>query len=235
MKNIILSALALTVTLAAAQGTTPMTGMNMDTSFVRVVHASPDAPAVDVYVDGTRTVAGAAFKAVTTYGNVKAGRHNVVVTVAGDKSKKVLETNVTLRAGTYYTVAALGKLSNIGLKVFTTTSLNTNKAKARLNVYHLSPGAPNVDVLAVDYNNAKVVSNLAYSNVKTAYVNPMGVNANVVPAGGMQVVKNISGINIAGGKSYSVFAVGVVGGTGDMAFTLIPTEDKVVADSMSAK
>lgn len=233
MKNLILSALALTVTLAAAQGTMPMT--NMDTSFVRVVHASPDAPAVDVYVDGTRTVAGAAFKAVTPYGNVKPGRHNVVVTVAGDKSKKVLETNVTLRPGTYYTVAAIGKLSDIGLKVFTTTTLNNNKAKARLNVYHLSPGAPNVDVRAVDYNNAKVVADLKYGNMKTAYVNPMGVNANVVPAGGSQVVKNLSGINIAGGKSYSVFAVGVVGASGDMSFALIPTEDKVVADSMNAK
>lgn len=231
-KLIATAALALTAGFAIAQSNGM--GMGQD-AFVRVVHASPDAPAVDVYVNGTRTVANAAFKAVTPFGEVPAGKHRVVVTVAGDKNKKVLETELTLRPGTYYTVAAIGEVKNLSAKVFTSTSMNMNKGKAKLNVYHLSPGAPAVDVRAVDYNNAKVVSNLAYPNRATAYVDPMAVNANVVPAGKTDIVKNIKGISIAGGKSYSVFAVGLVGGKGNMAFDLVAAEDKVVAGSMAAK
>ncbi|WP_335869516.1 DUF4397 domain-containing protein [Bacillus sp. 2205SS5-2] len=36
-------------------------------AMVRIVHASPDAPAVDVYVNGDTVVEGAAFKAATDY------------------------------------------------------------------------------------------------------------------------------------------------------------------------
>ncbi|WP_027483171.1 DUF4397 domain-containing protein [Deinococcus pimensis] len=208
-----------------------------DQAFVRVVHASPDAPAVDVYVDGTRTVANAAFKAATPYGEVPAGKHKVMVTAAGDKNTVVIEADVDLKAGTYYTVAAVGYLKNIRPKIFTATGLNMDKGKAEVNVYHLSPNGPRVQALAVDMNNAPLLkTGLAYGNKGTLLVNPMGVNLNVVPFGmTTPVVKNLSGISVAGGKSYSIFAVGLVGGTGAQAFDLVAVEDKLVMGSMAAK
>lgn len=234
-KILMIASLALSAALAASQGNAQMAMGN--TAYVRVVHASPDAPAVDVYVDGTRTVAGAAFKAATPYGDVPAGKHKVMVTAAGDKNTVVIEADVDLKAGTYYTVAAVGYLKNIQPKIFTATGLNKNKAKAEVNVYHLSPNGPRVQALAVDLGNAALLKNgLAYGNKATLLVNPMGVNLNVVPFGATTpVVKNLSGINVAGGKSYSVFAVGLVGGSGAQAFDLIATEDKLVHDSMAAK
>ena len=105
MKNITLSALV----LATAALSTSSAQMNDGkTAYVRVVHGVSDAPAVDVYVDGTRTVANAPFKAVTPYGNVPAGKHNVMITAAGDKMAVVFKGDVTLTAGTYYTVADVG-------------------------------------------------------------------------------------------------------------------------------
>ncbi|AFZ68560.1 DUF4397 domain-containing protein [Deinococcus peraridilitoris] len=236
MKKILtLSALALTATLAATQVSAQMASGN--DAFVRVVHASPDAPAVDVYVDGMRTVAGAAFKAATPYGEVPAGKHKVMVTAAGDKNTVVFQADVDLKAGTYYTVAAVGQLANIKPKIFTTTGLNKDKAKAEVNVYHLSPNGPRVQTLAADLNNAALLKNgIAYGNKETLMVNPMGVNLNVVPFGKMEpVVKNLSGISVAGGKSYSVFAVGLVGANGTQGFDLVAVEDKVVMGSMAAK
>lgn len=231
MKNLIaLTALALTASVASAQ-------MMSKDAFVRVVHASPDAPAVDVYVDGMRTVAGAAFKAATPYGEVPAGKHKVVVTAAGNKDAVVFEADVDLKAGTYYTVAAVGYLKNIKPKIFTASGLNMNKGKAEVNVYHFAPNGPRVQTLAVDYGNAPLLkSGLSYGNKGTVLVDPMGVNLNVVPFGATTpVVKNLSGISVAGGKSYSVFAVGLVGGKGAQAFDLIAVEDKLVAGSMAAK
>jgi len=38
-----------------------------DDAMVRIIHASPDAPAVDILVDGEKAVSGAEFKAVTDY------------------------------------------------------------------------------------------------------------------------------------------------------------------------
>ncbi|ACO46276.1 DUF4397 domain-containing protein [Deinococcus deserti] len=227
MKKVAIAAMSLTAAListASAQGT----------AYVRVVHAVSDAPNVDVYVDGTRTVANAPFKAVTTYGNVPAGKHNVVITAAGNKNAVVFKGDVDLTAGTYYTVAAVGYLKNIKPKIFTATSMNMDKGKAQVNVYHLAPDGPRVQALAVDMNNAGVLPmGVAYGNKATVNVNPMGVNLDIVPFGKTTpVVKNLSGINVAGGKSYSVFAVGTLGGK---TFDLVATEDKLVADSMMKK
>lgn len=228
MKTLTIAALTLTaalMTTAHAQGAT---------AYVRVVHAVSDAPNVDVYVDGTRTVANAAFKAVTPYGNVPAGKHNVMITAAGDKSTVVFEGDVTLSAGTYYTVAAVGYLKNIKPKIFTATGMNMNKGKAMVTVYHLAPDGPRVQALAVDMGHAALLpGGVSYGNKVTLNVNPMGVNLDIVPFGKKEpVVKNLSGINVAGGKSYSVFALGTLGGK---TFDLVATEDKLVADSMMEK
>jgi Domain of unknown function (DUF4397) len=225
----VMSALTLTV-LASAQT------MMDKSAYVRVVHASPDAPAVDVYLDGKQTVDGATFKAVTPFGDVPAGKHSVLVTVHGDKMKEVLKQDVTLESGTYYTVAATGLLKDIKLSAFAAKGMNTNKQKAEINVFHLSPGSPNVDALAVDMKNAKVVSNLPYGKMTTVLVNPMGVNLNIVPAGKMSpVVKNLTGISVSAGKSYSIFAVGTLSGKGAMGFDLVVAQDKVVMGSMKGK
>ena len=223
-----LSALTLSV-LASAQ-------MMDKSAYVRVVHASPDAPAVDVFLDGKQTVDGATFKAVTSFGDVPAGKHLVLVTVHGDMKKEVLKQEFDLKAGTYYTVAATGLLKDIKLTAFTASSMMTSKSKAKINVYHLSPGSPNVDALAVDMKNTKIVSNLAYGKMVTKLVNPMGVNLDIVPAGKTTpVVKNLSGISISAGKSYSIFAMGTLDGKDGMAFDLVVAEDKVEMGSMKGK
>lgn len=53
-----------------------------DEAMVRIAHASPDAPAVDVYVNGDAVVEGAAFKDATDYMNLPAGEHEVEIDVA---------------------------------------------------------------------------------------------------------------------------------------------------------
>ena len=46
---------------------------------VRVIHASPDAPAVDVCVDGAVAFAGAAFPGATDYAELAPGTYAVRV------------------------------------------------------------------------------------------------------------------------------------------------------------
>jgi hypothetical protein len=181
-----------------------------------------------------KTVDGAPYTGVTPYGDVPAGKYDVTVTVHNDKKSVLFSVpNFEVKADTYTTVAAVNLAADRKLEVFSDPGLNKNKDKAQITVYHLSYKSPNVDALAVDLNNAKVVDNLAYRKSATVSVNPMGVNLNVVPAGKIQpVVFNLKGISVAGGKTYSVFAFGLLDGKGASAFKLTPNEDKVVAGSM---
>lgn len=228
------SMLAAVMLLAAGMIASAQTSNN--SAYVRVVHASPDAPAVDVYLDGKQTVDGAAFKAVTPFGNVPAGAHKVVVTAAGNRDAVVFEANVNLSAGTYYTVAAVGYLKNIKPKIFSSTSMNMGGSQAEVTVYHLSPNGPRVDAVAPTMNNTKVIDGVAYGNKQTVRVSPMAANLNIVPAGMMTpVVDNLSDVTLEAGKSYSVFALGLVGASGKSAFDLVAVADEVKMGSMDGR
>ena len=80
---------------------------------VRVVHASPDAPAVDVWVDGSVAFSNAPFKGITNYAPLGAGTYNVQVTPTGATTPVVIDANLDLAAATDYTVVAVGQLANI--------------------------------------------------------------------------------------------------------------------------
>ena len=76
---------------------------------VRFVHASPDAPAVDVAVKGGPVIfSNVAFKGVGDYTPVDAGTYNLEVRLAGTNTVALDVPNVTLSDGSVYTVFAMG-------------------------------------------------------------------------------------------------------------------------------
>ncbi|WP_027963658.1 DUF4397 domain-containing protein [Halalkalibacillus halophilus] len=118
-----------------------------DDAMVRVVHASPDAPEVDVYVNGEAAVEGAAFSDATDYLNLPAGDHEVEIYAAGTygDSDPVISTTLSVEAGWAYTVAAVGELENLDLQV-AEDSMEVTEGMTKVRVGHFSPDAPTVDV-----------------------------------------------------------------------------------------
>lgn len=116
---------------------------------IRVIHASPDAPAVDVYVDGSRAVANLAFAQASGFLSVPAGTRKVAIRPAGAAadSAPVFETEVNVPSGISAEVVALGKLAqNFQLGVFP-IDRNPLDGKARVYVIHAAPTTGAVDVL----------------------------------------------------------------------------------------
>lgn len=82
---------------------------------VRFVHASPDAPAVDIKLnDGSGPVVfgNKAFKSISDYTMVAGGAYTFVVTGTGSTTPVVTFNPVTVTAGTVYTVVAHGTLDD---------------------------------------------------------------------------------------------------------------------------
>ena len=118
-------------------------------AFIRVVHASPDAPNVDVWVDGETVLTDVPFTAVSDYLTLPAGTYNVQVTATGS-TDPVIDADLTLEAGTSYTVAATGLLADITATVLTDDRMPAD-GQAKLRVFHASPSAPaEVDVAVTD-------------------------------------------------------------------------------------
>lgn len=177
------------------------------TAQVRVAHLSPDAPAVDVYVNGSRAVSGAAFKDVTGYLPVPAGSVNIRVTPAGATSPAVIDATVSFSVGGNYTVAATGLLATIQPIVLQDDRGTTSQAKVRF--VHASPDAPAVDVAVT--GGPVLFSNVPFRQA-TPYpqVAPSTYDLEVRPAGSSAVALQVPGVTLRSATNYTIFAVGLL-------------------------
>lgn len=187
-------------------------------SKVRVVHAAPDAPNVDVYVDGERALPNVAFKAISEYLSVPAGGRLIQVTAAGQPlNTAVISAEVDLAGGAAYTIAATGTISasddaDFGPTVITDALEFPAGGKAAVRVYHFSPDAPNVDVSLA--SGADLISDLGFREAGDYLQVISGTyDLKVTPAGGTATVIDLADTELEGGKLYSVFAFGFAAGT----------------------
>ncbi|MFS1437385.1 DUF4397 domain-containing protein [Shewanella sp. 10N.286.48.A6] len=117
---------------------------------IRVVHAVADAPAVDVFLDGSMTPAidMLSFGQFAGYVNIPEGMHTVTVAADADNSVEVIkDAEVDLMLGASYSVLAVGSLSDNDISPWAFAEHTRRIAtEARLNVIHASYSAGNVDV-----------------------------------------------------------------------------------------
>jgi hypothetical protein len=180
---------------------------------VRVVHASPDAPAVDVYVDGAKALSNVSFFTASDYLSLPAGEHRFQVTPAGAAADKaVIDAKATLAAGQAYTVAAVGTLAAIKPAILQDNLAAPAAGKAHVRVVHAAPDAPAVDIKVK--GGPTLISALAFPNA-SAYlpVDAGTYNLVVSPAGSEAVALDLGGVALEAGKIYDVFAVGLLNGT----------------------
>lgn len=184
-------------------------------SQVMAVHASPDAPAVDLLVDGAVAGSGLAFPASTGYLSVPAGTRNVKVNVSGTATT-VIEADLPLVAGQNYSVFANGPVASIGALVVTDDLTAPAAGKAHVRFVHLSPDAPAVDVAVA--GGPVLFPNRAFQQY-TAFtpVDAGTYNLEVRPAGTATVALAVPNVALQAGKIYTVFARGFLAGTGAQA------------------
>ena len=181
------------------------------TSMVRVLHASPDAPAVDVYLDGTAVSAltNVPFGVISGYLAIPAGAHNVKVYATGTTTGPVIDADVTVAAGSKYTIAATGAVASITAQVIQ-DSPSPSCATAQVRVVHFSADAPAVDIATSGAAPADaVIKGLTYPNASAYLALPGNTyDLDVRLAGTTTVALALPGVAIADCKAYSVFAIG---------------------------
>ncbi len=175
------------------------------TASVRVVHASADAPAVDVYIKGTAApvIRNLQFGQTSNYLKVPVGAYEFVIRAAGSarRSAPVYTTpSLLLGAGQSITAVASGSLQGLlrgdaasafrVLPLAENFSLNANRV-AKLRIVHGGADAPSVGIDVGDDNpTAPEVGSLArFADTGAAGVSlPSGVPLQVgITAGGARV------------------------------------------------
>lgn len=88
---------------------------NPPTAKVRIIHASPDAPAVDILLDGNKALENVSYKTASKYLPVPPGTHQLKVVPTGQQSA-VIDTSIMLAPGQSYTALAVGLTKDSSLK-----------------------------------------------------------------------------------------------------------------------
>jgi hypothetical protein len=180
---------------------------------VMVIHASPDAPGVDLLIDDMKkNTAALTFPGNTGYLELEAGTRNVKVNVTGTTTT-VIEANLALTKDMSYSVFAVDSVSKIAPLVLTDDLTAPAAGKAHVRFVHLSPDAPAVDV-AVASTGTVVFGNKAFKEYTAFTPLDAGVyNLDVRVAGTTTVALVLPAITLESGKIYTVFAKGFLGVT----------------------
>jgi hypothetical protein len=177
---------------------------------VRVVHASPDAPAVDVLVNGGLGFQSVMFGEVTPYASLRAGQYDIEVVPSGASSPVVIDMpGTSLFYNTDYTVVAVGSLVNASIEPLVLLDDNrpTPILSSRVRFVHASPDAPAVDIAVKD--GPVLWSNVSFKGVGAYLQVPSGTyGLQVRLAGTSTVVLELPGIQLKGGTTYTAYAIG---------------------------
>lgn len=212
-RGLLVSVMGVAVGLA---GCGPMpTGGNTSNDAVRlrVVHASPDAPAVDVCANGQAAFEGASFPGATSYATLEAGIYAIRVTGAdaGCESPGVINADLPLSAGQDVTVVALNLLEEIEPLVLTDENSDPSEGNAKVRFVHASPDAPTVDITLTD--GTILFDNVSFKQASAYLEVPAGsYDLQVRDETGAAVVLTQNDVELDQRTVYTVFAIGLIGG-----------------------
>jgi hypothetical protein len=171
---------------------------------LRILHASPDAPNVDVLVDNALTLSNVAYPTASNYLTISAGAHNIKINVAGT-STTVISVSPTLARDGYYTAIAANFVASIEPLLATDDSSAPPAGQVRLRVVHAAPDAGPVDILV---NNQVVLSNVPFAAISSYLSVPAGTYDVKVNAAGTAVTAIQTTITAVAGNNYTAVAIG---------------------------
>lgn len=113
-------------------------------AYVRILHASPDAEAVDVYVNGELQLSDVAFQDGTGYLKLSDGNANIELRLAGTDTVAASYA-ASLNSNAYYAAVAVNQASALDITVLDETDVVTD-GDIDLRVLHAAPAAESADV-----------------------------------------------------------------------------------------
>jgi len=189
----------------------PMASSPAPTTKIRVIHASYDAPPVDVAVDGSVAIPSLAYGQSSGYAEVPAGTRNIKVTPAGLSAPVVIGADLFFEANKEYTVYAVNQLDSIKA-VISEDMRDVNPSKAKVRFVHASPDAPAVDIKLLTGSGPAVFADRAFETVSD-YIEVDGGSYSfaVTAANKTDEVVILDPVTVQNGQVYTIIARGTLG------------------------
>lgn len=196
------------------------------TAQLRVVHASPDAPNVDVLVDGAVALSNVPFRAASAYLTVPSGTRNLRVRATGGTAA-VITADAPLAAGEAYTVIATGPVASIAPLVLEDDLAAPGAGNVKVRLVHASPTAGSVDIYVTAPGASIATATPTLANVPfraaSGYLEvPAGTyRVRITPAGSKTVAIDVNDVTLTAGQIRTAIAVDAAGGGAPLGAILL--------------
>jgi len=185
---------------------------------LRVVHASPDAPNVDVVVDNKTVLTNVAYEQASAYLKVNDGSRHVQVRPTGTTTN-VIDATLKLASKGFYTVLAVGNVSDSSLTALALTDDNTAPASGqiKLRLVHASPSAGPVDIYVgapgSGVSGTPTLTNVPFKAASDYLAVPAGsYEVYITPTGSKTVALDSGSLTLAAGQIRTAVALDAPGG-----------------------
>lgn len=165
---------------------TPPIRMEPMSSRLRIAHASPAGPPVDIYLNQKLAAADVTYKNIVPYMTVQPGHFLIEIYPSGKTGQPLLTRTLNVQSGQSYTLVAGNKPTELQLYAYLDDPAPT-AGQARLRVFHLSPDAEAVDIQTG--TGTTLFGNVAFGQ-STAYATtaPGKVDLQALVSGTEQIV-----------------------------------------------
>lgn len=199
---------------------------------LRVMHAAPGAPAVDVYANGIPLFQDVTYFEVSTYFELPPAEYLIQVAAAETGlDETVISEEVTVNSGSAYTLVAVNDDGNLGYFLAEDNQVAPPSGEARLNLYHTVADAPAVDI-RVAGTDILLAEGVAFQEAAALTVPAGTYELEVLPAGGDEVLYTSPALTLLSDWGYTLVATGSIAETG--SFAIQSRVDYTSADELAA-
>jgi hypothetical protein len=175
---------------------------------LRVVHASPDAGPVDVYLGESPVIQGLEFGLSTEFAPAASGEQQIrVVPAGGPLDQPAIDVTQELTAGQAYQITATGASDDLQATVNEMDLSPLPEGQGRMRVIHASPDTDAIDVAIaggpVPFEDIEYRGASGYQTLDAG-----SYNLQVRTAEDDTILLEAPPVNVEAGKVYDVFAIG---------------------------
>lgn len=198
-------------------------------SRLRVVHASPDAPNVDVALDGKVVLTDVAYTEASGYLTIASGSRRVEVRPTGT-TQDVIDATVSFSRNKDYTVLAVDTVANIAPLLLTDNNTAPPAGQIKLRLVHASPSAGPVDIYVqppgTDINTVSpTLTNVPFKAASDYLTVAAGsYEVFITPTGTKTVALDSGALTLTAGQIRTAVALDATGG--GVPLTAIVLEDR---------
>ncbi|MHC6179484.1 DUF4397 domain-containing protein [Clostridium sp. JNZ X4-2] len=191
-------------------------------SYIRFLNASPNSPAVDVYLNERLLFRNLAYKSFSDYVDIPHGTYNIRVFPTGSTENPIIDKNLFIPAEKIFTIAAVDNYPNINLLPIEDIRRPKIPNRALIRFVNLTSDSSSLDL---GLSNGNILfPNVSYKEV-TQYIpmTPGVYTLEISTSDSHNRVLHIPNVQLAPNRFYSIYSVGNLSGPPEIQ-VLIPLD-----------